>query len=206
MQESGAATPGADFIVSQIFSGQWNQISNFLIPGCKRHPLSSCPLGYIRFKNKCYKVIDEPKTFSQAQTFCQNNASGHLAEIKNQLENNFLSDFIVKTYPYYQGESFWTGGVSSTIAGLQLNIWHASKDPIKFENFYNKNPHFQPSSGIAIYFHDDYYFWKYQDLYMALPFICQAPLKDIGCLEDSLDQSYQYEGQRPFKIFITNWA
>ena len=190
----GQPKPGADFIVCHIFSGQWNKISNFLIAGCKRHPLSPCPLGYIRFKNKCYKVIDEPKTFSQAQTFCQNVANGHLVEIKNQLENNFLSDFIVKTYPYYQGESFWTGGVSPTIAGLQLNLWHASKEPIIFDNFYNKNPHFQPSNGIALYFHDDYYFWKYQDLYMALPFVCQAPLKDIGCLEDPLDQSNQYEG------------
>ena len=156
-----------------------NSSRQALFLGCKKHPVSSCPSEYIRFKDKCFKIYNQSKAFVEAQFQCQSHVDGQLVEIKSQLENDFLSNYIFKTYPYYQGESFWTGGVTAKIADLQLNIWHSSQEIINFKKFYKQMPSLQ-SEGIALYLQDGYYYWKYQDLFMALPFICEAPLQNIG--------------------------
>ena len=68
--------------------------------------------------------------------------------------------------------------------GLPFDLyhWYTSKTLITF-NKYNGKIGGSQSSGVALDLHDGYYFWKYEDLSPSLPFICQAPLKDIGCHE-----------------------
>merc|ERR1711976_106638 len=104
-----------------------------LFLGCKKHPVSSCPSEYTRFKDKCFRIYNQSKAFVEAQSQCQSHVNGQLVEIKSQLENDFLSDYIIKKYPNYQGESFWTGGVTTKVANLQLNIWHSSQETINFK-------------------------------------------------------------------------
>ena len=156
---------------------------------CNTPPQGRCPANYVPFKESCYRLVKQPLPFKQAQFYCQDNGNGYLAEIKNQLENNFLSSYALKEHPVV---SFWTGGITGLThsgAGLTLDLWFTSKDPIIFNKYYGQLGGSQ-SSGVALDLHDGYYFWKYEDLSSSLPFICQAPSQDIGCLK----QGEKYQG------------
>ena len=56
---------------------------------CNTPPQGRCPANYVPFKESCYRIVKQPLPFRQAQFYCQDNGNGYLAEIKNQLENNF---------------------------------------------------------------------------------------------------------------------
>ena len=62
-------------------------------------------------------------------------------------------------------------------------------EPITFNKFSGQLQTSQ-SSGVVLDLHDGYYFWNYEDLNTPLPFICQVPLKDIGCIKPG----EKYEG------------
>ena len=100
---------------------------------------------------------------------------------------------VVPAYGSYTPGSLWTGGVTTTVAGLKLGVWYESQEPITFNKFYAQSESSQ-SSGVILELHDDYYFWKSNNLSMALPFICEAPFKEIGCLEHGVD--YQGNASR----------
>ena len=156
---------------------------------CNTPPQTRCPANYVPFKENCYRLVKQSLPFKQAQFYCQDNGNGYLVEIKNQLENNFLSNYALKEYSVV---SFWTGGITGLThsgSGLTLDVWFTSKDPIIFNKYYGQIDGSQ-SSGVALDLHDGYYFWKYEDLSSSLPFICQAPSQDIGCLK----QGEQYQG------------
>ena len=155
---------------------------------CKTPPPSLCPSNYVPFKDNCYKVIQQSLVFKKAQLHCQNDENGHLAEIKSQLENDFLSNYALQEYPVV---SFWTGGVTGSIGAdsTLFDLWYTSRQPITFNKFFGQLQTSQ-SSGVALDLHDGYYFWNYEDLNSPLPFICQVALKDIGCIKPG----EQYEG------------
>jgi len=156
---------------------------------CKPPPSNLCPPTYVPFKDNCYKLVQQRLPFKQAQFYCQDNGNGYLVEIKNQVENDFLSSYALKVNPTV---SFWTGGItglSHSGSGLTLDVWYTSKDPIIFNKYYGEIDGSQ-SSGVALDLHDGYYFWKYEDLSTSLPFICQAPSQNIGCLQ----AGERYEG------------
>jgi hypothetical protein len=118
----------------------------------------------------------------------ENFENGHLAEINSQLENDFLSNYALQEYPVV---SFWTGGVTGSIGAdsTLFDLWYTSRQPITFNKFSGQLQTSQ-SSGVALDLHDGYYFWNYEDLNSPLPFICQVPLKDIGCIKPG----EKYEG------------
>ena len=147
------ATLGTDSedIISQRIDRQCGINKQALYLGCKIPKDLSCPPDYIFFRNKCYLIVHHFKSFLEAQSFCQNNGNGHLVEIKSQFENNFLSDYAIKNYTYIN-VPLWTGGVTTTGAGLLLNIWHSSKELMTFTKFYNQQGTSQ-SSGAVSYTH-----------------------------------------------------
>ena len=156
---------------------------------CKPPPSNLCPPTYVPFKDNCYKLVQQRLPFKQAQFYCQDNGNGYLVEIKNQVENDFLSSYALKVNPTV---SFWTGGItglSHSGSGLTLDVWYTSKDPIIFNKYYGEIDGSQ-ALGVALDLHDGYYFWKYEDLSTSLPFICQAPSQNIGCLK----AGERYEG------------
>ena len=68
-------------------------------------------------------------------------AGGNLLEINSQAENDFISHLLSKKYNKTISK-FWTGGIVADVAGLQLGIWHSSKNPIKFNKFFRYNLEF----------------------------------------------------------------
>ena len=142
--------------------------------------MSLCPSGYVPFQDKCYRIFQQPMPFLEAQNVCKRNGNGNLVEIKNQFENDFLSSHAMAIH---SAAAFWTGGVTTSVAGLKFGVWFGSQDPIDFNKFYSQSESSQ-STGVVLGLHNDYYYWFSKNLSMDLPFICEAPFKDIGCLQD----------------------
>ena len=152
---------------------------------CSRPSLSQCAQGFVPFQDKCYGLVSEAKPFLEAQDYCSSQ-DGHLVEIQDQLENDFLSDLALKRNP---SVSFWTGGIVTTIVGLELGVWHSSEIPIAFNKFLRKSQDTQ-AAGVTLDLHDGYYFWGSQSLNNSLPFICESDMIDIGCLDEPLGETY----------------
>ncbi len=60
---------------------------------------------------------------------------GHLVEINDQPENDFVSELILMSNPL---PNVWSGGVVTTVAGLYFGIWHQSQNSIAFNKYYRK--------------------------------------------------------------------
>ena len=155
---------------------------------CITPPSTLCPSNYVPFKENCYKIVQQPLDFKDAQSYCKDDGNGHLVEIKSQLENEFVSNYALKEYPVV---SFWTGGIiglTNSPADLTLDLWYSSRDPIEYRKFLDEQLRVTQLSGVALDLHNEYYFWKLEDLSLPLPFICQALQIDVGCL--SPDKQY----------------
>ena len=113
-------------------------------------------------------------------------AAGGLLEINSQAENDFISHLLSKKYNKTISK-FWTGGIVADVAGLQLGIWHSSKNSIKFNKFF-RPPNVNGSSstvGVSLeLLNKDYHFWSSENLETELPFICETTFVEIGCLSD----------------------
>ncbi len=156
---------------------------------CNQMPLTLCPFGFVPFDNKCYGFRQEKLNFLQAQAFCQSQNNGHLAEIQSQVENNFLSEFASRRN---YSRQFWTGGVLTSVAGLNLGLWHSSQKSIEFNKFIiNLDNENTQAAGVILDLYEGYYFWSASNLSTQLPFVCETDLMDVGCLEDPLGETYQ---------------
>ena len=170
---------------------QCNRTAQAVSLVCKSPSLSLCPYGYVPFQDKCYGFFEEPLSFLEAQNYCHS-SSGHLVEIKDQMANDFLSEYALRRNNV---QSYWTGGVVTNVVGLQLGVWHSSKKSIEFNKFW-KPAETTQASGVVLDLHNNYYFWSSKNLSIALSFICERPFKDIGCLKDSVGAEYQGNATR----------
>ena len=55
---------------------------------CITPPSILCPTNYVPFKENCYKIVQQPLDFKDAQSYCKDDGNGHLVEIKSQLESD----------------------------------------------------------------------------------------------------------------------
>ena len=147
--------------------------------------MAQCPFGHVPFGNQCYGLFDHPVKLSEAQTSCKEH-NGHLVEIFDQKVNDFLTAQALKSG---SPASFWTGGVATSLAGLQVGVWQHSKSPIKFNKF-QEETNSSEIRGVTLTLHDEYYFWSSADPNEDLPYICQTDFKDIGCLQDEYGDNY----------------
>ncbi|XP_022095892.1 snaclec 3-like [Acanthaster planci] len=70
-----------------------------------------CRPPWVNFRSHCYLVWSEPKTFDEAEAHCQgltvHGRPSHLASIRSQEEQDFVSDLIAATVD--QGQFIWFG-------------------------------------------------------------------------------------------------
>ena len=57
-----------------------------------------------------------------------------MVEINDQQENDFISQNLLLQNP--TETHYWTGGLTTMLAGIQIGIWHASQNQITFNKFY----------------------------------------------------------------------
>ena len=56
----------------------------------------------------------------------------------SQQENDFVSQYLNKVYDSVI-TNIWTGGLVTSMVGVDFKVWHNSKAPIVFNKFYNLN-------------------------------------------------------------------
>ena len=153
--------------------------------------MALCPFGHIPFGTHCYGLFDHPVQLSEAQESCQQH-QGHLVEIFDQKVNDFLTAQALSSGSSAQ---FWTGGVVTSLAGLQVGVWEHSRSPIKFNKF-EAETNSSSTLGVTLSLHDEYYYWSSAQADQVLPYICQAEFQDIGCLDEEYGDSYQGNASR----------
>ena len=56
----------------------------------------------------------------------------------SQQENDFVSQYLSKVYDS-EVTNVWTGGLVTSMVGVDFKVWHDSKASIVFNKFYNLN-------------------------------------------------------------------
>jgi hypothetical protein len=138
---SYAVCPGASGIISKT--------------NCEIHLRSNNDNFSEPHGNKCYDfyVIDDERVdFVSAQKVCEENGGGHLVQIEDQKEADFISELLL-TMDDSIG-ALWTGGILNTAAGKTFLAWHHTKTPITFSQFISPtaatdNTHYE-TLGIAL--------------------------------------------------------
>lgn len=153
----------------------------------------------------CYSVHFNRSTFAEASAVCK--AEGKtLLEITDQEENDLLSEMLFhsRLSPGLLGQ-VWTGGVGSlrrrsqfyywdgsvTRIGMFMNWWPGWKgerkgDPMELAGgnmgikLTRKFDFVRPNRRVERL--TDYYFWALENMRSKLPFVCERPQKDIGCI------------------------
>lgn len=88
----------------------------------------SCPIGFIRFKNSCYHLVEATgeMTWQIASTYCQLKDS-KLAEIQSEAEQQFIESLVRKSP---RTSAYWLGGTNRKGRGLWE--WDGSSQPMEF--------------------------------------------------------------------------
>ena len=157
---------------------------------CSTPSFSLCPGNQEPFGRKCYETHDEEMDFAGAQTVCEENG-GHLLEIDNQAENNFVTEWI-KHFPNPKPDQLWTGGLLNSVAGRNFLVWHHTRKPIEFTRFATEidNPTTANevginSRGIILKQINDFMFWQPSDMSQNHSFICEGPQLNVGCIDET---------------------
>lgn len=87
-----------------------------------------CPVGFIRFKNSCYHVVEATgeMTWHVASTYCQLKES-RLVEIQSELEQQFVESLVSKSP---RTSAYWLGGTNRKGRGLWE--WEGSSQAMKY--------------------------------------------------------------------------
>lgn len=181
---------------------------------CYGHGQSRCHPGEMSLGEKCYSlVIPNEETSSEhlvgftqgeALAHCQKNG-GHLLDITSQLENDFVSEWLLRQNV---SENIMTSGVGMPLMGGTIWIWEGSESTFTYHNWWpgwtgvksippptNSRAHCivmkrhfpcQESNGGEDKLCDaQYYFWDLEDcdaMSTSLPYVCERPANKIGCI------------------------
>ncbi|XP_035859894.1 galactose-specific lectin nattectin-like isoform X1 [Sander lucioperca] len=77
----------------------------------------SCPTGWTQFGSRCFSFNIGPKSWPDAETFCQT-AGGHLASIHSNEEHIFIRNYIKGVSGSYRHS--WIGGTDAVQEGTWL--------------------------------------------------------------------------------------
>ena len=157
---------------------------------CARPSFALCPGSSEPFGESCYEVVEDARSFLDAHNTCKSRG-GHLAEVDDQIENNFLSEHLLQLGV----DNVWIGGILNSVGGRSFMTWFQSKTPIEFARFKNlpeANRNQLSANGIVLKKSWGYYYWEEKNLtFEADGFICELPQIDIGCINES---GSDYEG------------
>ena len=103
---------------------------------CQKPTYAVCPGVSEPHGDSCYDVYahpDDRADFEAAQKVCQENGGGHLVQIEDQTESDFVSELLFREASDFEDDSpFWTGGIVNTAAGKTFMLWHSSRDQYAF--------------------------------------------------------------------------
>ncbi|XP_054876256.1 ladderlectin-like [Poeciliopsis prolifica] len=124
-----------------------------------------CPYGWTRFGRRCFLFIDTPKTWPEAEFYCQFEEA-NLASVHSYEENRFIQTFTrgdTHSFP-----ETWIGGTDA----IHLDFWMWS-DGSKFdyENWYNDDHNETEERCLKMNYHYTLK-WSAAPCDHYLPFVC----------------------------------
>ncbi|RWS01376.1 macrophage mannose receptor 1-like isoform X2 [Dinothrombium tinctorium] len=144
------------------------------IPVTTKMPVLSgdCEVGWYRYEDRCFKIIEQQSNFDQARKVCQNNSFGNLAFIDSQRQQNFLAAIA----GFSNSPSFWIG--------LRRNFREFIRIDRQKATYTNWAPDVFPFIGspcvevLNSVLHAGQ--WQATNCYQKKSFICQKPIHALG--------------------------
>ncbi|CAL4061058.1 unnamed protein product, partial [Meganyctiphanes norvegica] len=177
---------------------------------CLRDSASRCPdtvsLGksWERWDGSCYLVLDNYRANRDTARGMCKDKGGDLAIITSQEEHDFLSGLLTSITSTEL--EFYTDGAGLQIGALRLWVWETSKKNLQYNRWWpgwNSTSKFSPSPPIpgngpgclvlkqnfplaegisnSPSYDAEYFFFAPSECKQSRAFICQAPLRDVGC-------------------------
>ncbi|XP_071797191.1 C-type lectin domain family 4 member C-like [Asterias amurensis] len=92
--------------------------------------LSSCPTGWVKWRQSCYILLPEKMNWVQAEAACKRLGSNHIVPDSKE-ENDFIFEWAVN------GKGgLWIGCTDAA----QEGVWLCGGQPARFTNWKNDNP------------------------------------------------------------------
>ena len=91
-----------------------------------------CSNGHTFFGGRCFALISERKTWSDAREYCSNQVNGYdLVTIHGQSKNNFIRKLVEEAYENDEkNKNFWIGLKASSINGKETTLKIETNDYI----------------------------------------------------------------------------
>ncbi|XP_018303194.1 uncharacterized protein [Mycetomoellerius zeteki] len=182
---------------------------------CTPNRIAHCYKDEMPHNGQCYHLANPDSGFNHAEAleYCKRR-NARLIDITNQAENNFVSEWLLQSYP--EVSSIMTSGFGFTSMGRTLWLWADSAHAkFKFTKWWpgwmndTEQPPWVGSRPLCIVMkqkfscHDrsesicdtDYFFWDTEDCATTSKghsFICKRPYDDIGCV---YGKGNQYTGK-----------
>ncbi|XP_034936416.1 uncharacterized protein [Chelonus insularis] len=182
---------------------------------CLPNRIAYCRPDEVAYEGSCYHLADSDSglTHDEALKYCSAK-NARLVDITKQSENDFLSEWLIQSYPNV--ESVMTGGIGFTALNNTIWLWEDSTyAKFKFAKWWpgwQNEKALPPSTGIRpmciimkkkfpCYNRPDslcladYFFWDVEDCASSMKghsFICERPYNDISCI---YGKGHQYSGK-----------
>ncbi|XP_071790271.1 echinoidin-like [Asterias amurensis] len=128
----------ANFTVFSILAALLLQ-SHFLIVS----PCMSCISPWTSFGNHCYLLVEDAKTFDEAEQYCQSlshlGRPSHLASVMSQVEHDFLL-LLIKSVYGESGMETWFGYRNDTSSGSPTWRFIDGSPSQGYTNWYTGGP------------------------------------------------------------------
>ncbi|XP_033630349.1 perlucin-like protein [Asterias rubens] len=93
--------------------------------------LSSCPTGWVKWRQSCYILLPEKMNWMQAEAACKRPGSNLIVPDSKE-ENEFIFEWAVKG-----NEGMWIGCTDAA----QEGVWLCGGQPARLTNWYPNHPH-----------------------------------------------------------------
>ncbi|XP_052814085.1 perlucin-like protein [Mya arenaria] len=130
---------------------------------------ANCPDGFLSFGSSCYHFSHDTETWLDAVVACDRLYKGHLAEIDDIGENQFL----LREAEQIRTE-YWIGGSDLQVTGVWR--WYTTQDPIgtEFNSWYPGNPSGNGEDCMEIVLNpQNQAFWNDQTCHDMQHYICE---------------------------------
>ncbi|XP_035699693.1 uncharacterized protein LOC118432265 [Branchiostoma floridae] len=173
----GEPKPGSGANCGQYWAGSgykwddtWCTTTNPFI--CQTGP-ATCPEGYEKFGDTCYKVYTEKKPYRHARAMCINDG-GRLAAPKTTASNNFMVELAKKAGRM----NMWIG-----VNKINTDAYkYSDGTPLKGCKFTNWAPNEPKGAECVQFWAGKSYMWDDSNCSYENSFICQiGPGEDAGC-------------------------
>ncbi|KAM9426546.1 lectin-like [Pholidichthys leucotaenia] len=134
---------------------------------CDEEPF--CPDGWTWYDNKCYRFINAPKTWPEAQMYCQFDGA-NLASVHSQEDDHYLRSLTKVDHDFPET---WIGGTDA----VMMDFWMWSDGTKFYYDNWDHEHHRQDERGCCLKM-NYHYDWKWAPAACnaTLPFICAKSL------------------------------